>query len=92
MGGYNFFYSIDFQQYVWFLVGAALGRICGEGMHLWFPNGVRYGGKINPIIPGGYSVVGAAAFAGSVTHTVSVGVIVFEMTGEILFELYYDVF
>lgn len=52
-------------------------------MHLWFPNGVRYGGKINPIIPGGYSVVGAAAFAGSVTHTVSVGVIVFEMTGQI---------
>lgn len=52
-------------------------------MHLWFPQGVRYGGKINPIIPGGYSVVGAAAFAGSVTHTVSVGVIVFEMTGQI---------
>lgn len=52
-------------------------------MHLWFPNGVRYGGTINPIIPGGYSVVGAAAFAGSVTHTVSVGVIVFEMTGQI---------
>lgn len=60
-----------------------MGRICGEGMHLWFPQGVRYGGKINPIIPGGYSVVGAAAFAGSVTHTVSVGVIVFEMTGQI---------
>lgn len=43
----------------WFLFflneGAAFGRICGEGMHLWFPNGVRYGGKINPIIPGGYS-------------------------------------
>lgn len=55
----------------------------GEGMHLWFPDGVRYGGQINPIIPGGYSVVGAAAFAGSVTHTVSVGVIVFEMTGQI---------
>lgn len=36
-----------------------------------------------PIIPGGYAVVGAAAFAGSVTHTVSVGVIVFEMTGQI---------
>lgn len=66
-----------------FKIGAALGRICGEGMHLWFPHGVRYGGQINPIIPGGYSVVGAAAFAGSVTHTVSVGVIVFEMTGQI---------
>ena len=66
-----------------FKIGAALGRIVGEGMHLWFPLGVRYGGQINPIIPGGYSVVGAAAFAGSVTHTVSVGVIVFEMTGQI---------
>lgn len=72
---------IDFNNI--FFLGAALGRIFGEGMHLWFPLGVRYGGKINPIIPGGYSVVGAAAFAGSVTHTVSVGVIVFEMTGQI---------
>lgn len=32
---------------------------------------------------GGYAVVGAAAFSGAVTHTVSVGVIVFEMTGQI---------
>lgn len=52
-------------------------------MHLWFPTGVRYGGNTSPIIPGGYSVAGAAAFAGAVTHTVSVGVIVFEMTGQI---------
>lgn len=34
-------------------------------------------------ILGGYAVVGAAAFSGAVTHTVSVGVIVFEMTGQI---------
>lgn len=60
-----------------------MGRIVGEGMHLWFPLGVRYGGKLNQIIPGGYAVVGAAAFSGAVTHTVSVGVIVFEMTGQI---------
>ncbi|XP_055541757.1 chloride channel protein 2 isoform X3 [Wyeomyia smithii] len=66
-----------------FKIGAALGRLVGEGMHLWFPYGVRYGGKLAPIIPGGYSVVGAAAFSGAVTHTVSVGVIVFEMTGQI---------
>lgn len=32
---------------------------------------------------GGYAVVGAAAFSGAVTHTVSVAVIVFEMTGQI---------
>lgn len=52
-------------------------------MHMWFPNGMRYGGKIAQIIPGGYATVGAAAFSGSVTHTISVSVIVFEMTGQI---------
>lgn len=50
---------------------------------MWFPLGVRYGGRLSPIIPGGYAVVGAAAFSGAVTHTVSVGVIAFEMTGQI---------
>lgn len=75
----------------------------GEAMALWFPNGVRYGGIITPIVPGnlsnrfdarghdrreslfsgGYATVGAAAFSGAVTHTISVSVIVFEMTGQI---------
>ncbi|KAM7361716.1 chloride channel protein 2 isoform 3-T3 [Cochliomyia hominivorax] len=66
-----------------FKIGAGLGRLIGESMHLWFPQGVRYGGRLSPIIPGGYAVVGAAAFSGAVTHTVSVAVIVFEMTGQI---------
>lgn len=66
-----------------FKIGAALGRAVGEAMALWFPNGVRYGGVITPIIPGGYATVGAAAFSGAVTHTISVSVIVFEMTGQI---------
>uniref|UniRef100_A0A1I8P555 Uncharacterized protein n=1 Tax=Stomoxys calcitrans TaxID=35570 RepID=A0A1I8P555_STOCA len=66
-----------------FKIGAGLGRLIGESMHLWFPNGVRYGGRLSPINPGGYAVVGAAAFSGAVTHTVSVAVIVFEMTGQI---------
>ena len=35
-----------------FKIGAALGRAVGEGMALWFPTGVRYGGIITPIIPG----------------------------------------
>lgn len=35
------------------------------------------------IILGGYAVVGAAAFAGAVTHSISVSVIAFEMTGQI---------
>lgn len=34
-----------FNFLLFLLTGAALGRIIGEGMHLWFPNGVRYGGK-----------------------------------------------
>ncbi|CAG0904096.1 unnamed protein product, partial [Cyprideis torosa] len=66
-----------------FKMGAAFGRMVGEGMALWFPHGVTLGDHINPIQPGGYSVVGAAAFAGAVTHTVSVSVIVFELTGQI---------
>ena len=32
---------------------------------------------------GGYAVVGAAAMAGAVTHTISTSVIVFELTGQI---------
>jgi chloride channel 2 len=35
------------------------------------------------VAPGGYAVVGAAALAGSVTHTISTSVIVFELTGQI---------
>ncbi|CAG9832116.1 unnamed protein product [Diabrotica balteata] len=66
-----------------FKIGAATGRIIGELMHLWFPSGMRYGGKVAKIIPGGYATVGAAAFSGAVTHTISVSVIVFEMTGQI---------
>ncbi|CAH1103822.1 unnamed protein product, partial [Psylliodes chrysocephalus] len=66
-----------------FKIGAAFGRIVGELMHMWFPTGMRYGGKIAEIVPGGYATVGAAAFSGAVTHTISVSVIVFEMTGQI---------
>ncbi|KAJ8679361.1 hypothetical protein QAD02_015148 [Eretmocerus hayati] len=66
-----------------FKIGAALGRVVGEAMALQFPHGVRYGGVITPIVPGGYATVGAAAFSGAVTHTISVSVIIFEMTGQI---------
>lgn len=67
-----------------FKIGAALGRMAGEAMHLAFPQGVGYGGGLTaPILPGGYAAVGAAAFSGAVTHTISVSVIVFEMTGQI---------
>eukprot|EP00794_Sanderia_malayensis_P015115 gene15115-16671_t len=61
-----------------FIIGAAYGRLVGECMATWFPNGVN-----TPIVPGGYAVVGAAAMAGAVTHTISTSVIVFELTGQI---------
>lgn len=35
------------------------------------------------MIEGGYATVGAAAFSAGVTHTISVSVIIFEMTGQI---------
>ncbi|KAH3691755.1 hypothetical protein DPMN_192286, partial [Dreissena polymorpha] len=63
--------------------GAAFGRLVGECMAAWFPNGVKTGDTIQKIIPGGYAVVGAAALSGSVTRTISTAVIVFEVTGQI---------
>lgn len=64
-------------------MGAAFGRLVGEIMALIFPNGISFAGHTNPIVPGGYAVVGAAAFSGAVTHTISTTVIVFELTGQL---------
>jgi hypothetical protein len=33
-------------------MGAALGRIVGETMYLWFPHGVNFSGDNWPIVPG----------------------------------------
>ncbi|XP_049881468.1 chloride channel protein 2 isoform X2 [Pectinophora gossypiella] len=66
-----------------FKMGASLGRFTGEVMHYFCPLGVAYGGVIQKILPGGYATVGAAAFTGAVTHTVSTIVIVIEMTGQV---------
>uniref|UniRef100_A0A4W5P333 Chloride voltage-gated channel 2 n=1 Tax=Hucho hucho TaxID=62062 RepID=A0A4W5P333_9TELE len=66
-----------------FVIGAAFGRLVGESMAAWFPDGIHSDGTIYPIVPGGYAVVGAAALSGAVTHTVSTAVIVFELTGQI---------
>ncbi|CAG2120255.1 unnamed protein product, partial [Medioppia subpectinata] len=65
-----------------FKIGAAFGRLVGEVMAQLFPSGISFGGSRNPIVPGGYAVVGAAAFSGAVTHTISTSVIVFELTGQ----------
>ncbi|RXM99119.1 Chloride channel protein 1 [Acipenser ruthenus] len=63
--------------------GAAFGRLIGEIMATLFPNGILFDGIVYQILPGGYAVIGAAALAGAVTHTVSTAVICFELTGQI---------
>ena len=62
-----------------FVIGAAFGRLVGEGMVVAFPLGFNN----NTIVPGAYAVIGAAAVTGAVTHTISTSVIVFELTGQI---------
>lgn len=66
-----------------FVIGAAFGRLVGESMAAWFPDGIHTDSTTYHIVPGGYAVVGAAAMSGAVTHTVSTAVIVFELTGQI---------
>ncbi|GAB6018690.1 hypothetical protein CHUAL_000366 [Chamberlinius hualienensis] len=66
-----------------FKMGAAFGRLFGEAIAYCFPGGVKFGNNVFPILPGGYAVAGAAAWAGAATHTVSTSVIAFELTGQI---------
>lgn len=63
-----------------FTIGAGLGRLYGESMAAWFPGGVE---TSKGVVPGGYAAVGAAAFTGAATRTISTSLIVFEMTGQI---------
>ena len=65
-------------------LGAAFGRLVGEAMHLWFPQGIRLG---TAIIPGSYAIVGAAAFSTGVTHSISICILISEMTGQIRYIL-----
>ena len=41
-----------------FIVGAGFGRLMGESMAAWFPNGIHVGSMVHRIVPGGYAVVG----------------------------------
>uniref|UniRef100_A0A914L5C6 Chloride channel protein n=4 Tax=Meloidogyne incognita group TaxID=654580 RepID=A0A914L5C6_MELIC len=66
-----------------FVLGAAIGRFIGEIMASLYPSGLR-GPNDLQIFPGVYAIVGSAALTGGVTHTVSVAVIVFELTGQLL--------
>jgi len=57
-----------------FLLGSGLGRLYGELLKVVFGNS---------IVPGGYAVVGAAAFTAGVTRALSVAVVIFEVTGQL---------
>ncbi|CAI4221421.1 unnamed protein product [Auanema sp. JU1783] len=65
-----------------FVIGACGGRIFGEILTAFWPEGFR-GADGPQIYPGLYAVVGAAAFTGSVTHSLSLAVIVCETTGQL---------
>ncbi|XP_071538119.1 chloride channel protein 2-like isoform X3 [Panulirus ornatus] len=65
-----------------FKVGAAFGRQIGELMASLYPLGITPG---FPIVPGAYAMVGAASFCAAITHTISISVIVFELTGQITY-------
>ncbi|CAK5117369.1 unnamed protein product [Meloidogyne enterolobii] len=57
--------------------------IFGPSFASLYPSGLR-GPNDLQIFPGVYAIVGSAALTGGVTHTVSVAVIVFELTGQLL--------
>lgn len=67
-----------------FVVGAALGRLVGEVVAAIYPDGIP-GGTDQPIFPGIYAVVGAAALTGAITHSVSVAMICCEITGQMIY-------
>ncbi|KAI6230001.1 Chloride channel protein clh-3 [Aphelenchoides fujianensis] len=69
-----------------FAVGAAFGRLVGELVYVAYPDGVREQ-DFHPVFPGIYSIVGAAAFCGGITHSISVAVIAYELTGQLVFVL-----
>ncbi|KRX48249.1 Chloride channel protein 2 [Trichinella murrelli] len=62
--------------------GAGFGRLFGEIIPMMFPNGLPTINDVPNITPGGYAVIGAAAFSGSVTRAISTSVVVIEMTGQ----------
>jgi H+/Cl- antiporter ClcA len=57
-----------------FLLGSGMGRLYGELLRIVFGAS---------IVPGGYAVVGAAAFTAGVTRALSCAVVIFELTGQL---------
>lgn len=64
-------------------IGGAFGRFFGEILHQIFPHGLIYDGIASAIVPGGYAIVGAAAFSAALTRSIAVAVIVLEVTGQL---------
>ncbi|XP_068197042.1 chloride channel K isoform X2 [Antennarius striatus] len=65
-----------------FVYGAALGRLLGEGVAYASSAGGTSGRQWPSINPGGYALAGAAAFSGSMTHSVSPALLAVELTGQ----------
>ena len=61
-----------------FAIGAGIGRLIGEFLNLTMAAALG-----SYITPGGYALVGAAAFTAGCTGTVSIAVIVFELTSQL---------
>ncbi|CAI4228527.1 unnamed protein product [Auanema sp. JU1783] len=63
-----------------FTIGAALGRLYGEMIYISIPRGLM---SDIQFYPGVYAVVGSASFSASVTHSVSVSMMILEITGQL---------
>jgi len=61
------------------VVGASFGRMVGEA--------VNFGSGGNSLSPGIYAIVGTAAMGSGITHTLSITVLLFEITGQLNFAL-----
>ncbi|PRP81169.1 Chloride Channel (ClC) Family [Planoprotostelium fungivorum] len=61
-------------------LGGAVGRIVGEAAYRWANVSPALFEGYSIITPGIYAMAGAAATVGSITHTLSAAVIVFEIT------------
>ncbi|KAM9342385.1 chloride channel K [Pholidichthys leucotaenia] len=65
-----------------FVIGAALGRLFGEGVAYVCSAGATSDLQCSAVNPGGYALAGAAAFSGAVTHTLSPVLLAVELTGQ----------
>lgn len=61
------------------VIGASFGRMVGEA--------VNFASGGNSLSPGIYAIVGTAAIGSGITHTLSMSVIIFEITGQLNFAL-----